>query len=114
MEDRKINSQTLFYFCFALWYGTEIIFKSTLSLPNIENYITYFVSFLLFIQIVFFQTYEPEELFKIVPMSIIIVIITINSSEFFILSAWLFVIAFKDADLDRAVGIAFKALTILN
>lgn len=114
MKELKLNSQSLFYFCFGLWYIAEILFKSTLSLAAIENYVTYFVSFLLFIQIVFFQTYEPEELFKIVPMSIIIVIITINSSEFFILSAWLFVIAFKDADLDRAVGIAFKALTILN
>ena len=112
MENRKLDSQTLFYICFGLWYFAEILFKSTLSLPDIENYMTYFVSFLLFIQIVFFQTYEPVELFRIVLISLLVVVITINSQEFNIMSAWLFIVAFKDADLDHTIKLAFKLLTI--
>ena len=72
---------------------------------------TYFISLLLFIQIVFFQTYAIEELVIIVPISILILLITINSQEFYILSSWLFIIAFKEADLDQVVRIAFKSLT---
>jgi len=112
MENKKLDSQTLFYFCFGLWYGTEIFFKSTISLPNIESFITFFVSFLLFIQIVFFQSYDVEELVKIIPISAIIAVSTINSGEFYLLSAWLFVVAFKDADMDRVMRISFKMLTV--
>ena len=106
MENRKLDSQTL------LWYGMEILFKSMLSLPAIENYVTYFVSFLLFIQIAFFQTYEPDELVEIVLISLLIIVITINSNEFYIMSSWLFILAFRDADLDKVVKIAYKLLTI--
>ena len=111
LNERKLDSQTLFYFCFGAWYVTEIIFKSTLSLPAIENYVTFFISFLLFIQIVVFQIYETEEIGIIVPISILVLVITITSQEFYILSSWLFIVAFKDADLDHVVRLAFKSLT---
>lgn len=116
---RAIRVKDFFIFIFAFWYSTEILFSSTLieifgeSFDEINSRINLLVFGLLMCQILFFQTYTKNELIMIVAITVPVVISTILSGQKTIMSSWMFIVAAKDADLDKIIRIAYKILLIM-
>ena len=109
-----LNLDTLFYFCFILWYSTEIIFRTNISVDaTLEKGISYFVLGLLIIQDFAYQEYEIRELIIIVAGSVLITVSAILCGENSILSAWLFIISFKNCSFKKTVNYAYRILSIV-
>lgn len=117
--NRKIRLKSLYMYIFIFWYSTEILFNSTLdnimgvSADKISNLIAWLVFGLLMIQIGFFQSYTKRELMIIVMITLPIVIATFLSGNRSLMSAWMFVVAAKNVDLDDVICVAYKILSIM-
>ena len=117
--NRKIRMKSLYMYIFIFWYSTEILFNSTLdnilgvSVDNISNLIAWMVFGLLMLQIILFQSYTKRELMIIVMITLPIVIATFLSGNRSLLSAWMFVVAAKNVDLDDVICVAYKILSIM-
>lgn len=117
--NRKVRLKSLYMYIFIFWYSTEILFNSTLdnimgvSVDKISNLIAWLVFGLLMIQIVFFQSYTKRELMIIVMITLPIVIATFLSGNRSLMSAWMFVVAAKNVDLDDVICVAYKILSIM-
>lgn len=117
--NRKIRLKSLYMYIFIFWYSTEILFNSTLdniigiSIDIVSDFIAWLVFGLLMIQIVFFQSYTKKELTAIVMVTLPIVIATFLSGNRSLLSAWMFVVAAKNIDLDDVICMAYKILSIM-
>ena len=117
--NKTIRLKNFFLYIFTFWYGTEIIFNSTLinaqGIPfgRLNSITTWLVFGLLMLQIVLFQSYTRRELLIIVSITLPIAAATVLSGQRTILSAWMFVVAAKNADLDRVIQRAYKILLVL-
>ncbi|MCM1155766.1 MAG: hypothetical protein NC392_10470 [Roseburia sp.] len=104
---------------FIFWYSTEIIFNTTLDtimgipVNTLGNVINVLIFCALMVQIVVFQSYTKRELIIIIGITIPIVIATILSDSRPILSAWMFIVAAKNSDLDKIIHTAYKILLIM-
>ena len=118
--NRTIRLKNFFLYIFTFWYGTEIIFNSTLFdmqsgvYDRINIIATWLVFGLLMMQIVFFQSYTRRELMVIVSVTLPMVAATVLSGQRTILSAWMFIVAAKNIDLDSVIQRAYKILLILT
>ena len=61
----------------------------------------------------FFQSYKKRELVMIVVITLPIVCATVLSGSKSILSAWMFIVAAKNIDLDKVVRAAYKILLFM-
>lgn len=106
---RTIKIKNFFLYIFTFWYSTEIIFNSTLinkmgsSFDKLNNIITWIVFGLLMFQILFFQLYTRRELLIIAGVTLPIVVATVLSGQRTILSAWMFIVAAKNVELEKVI-----------
>ena len=116
---RTIKLKNFFIYIFILWYSTEIIYNSTLenimgiSVEKISDVVTWLIFALLMLQIVFFQSYKKRELIIIAVITIPVVIATVLSGQRTMMSAWMFVVASKNVDLDDVIRTAYKILLVM-
>lgn len=116
---RRTLSEYYFYFIFAIWFGTEILFNTTIkkifdySLTELNDGMAILVLIFLVIQIVFVQDYSINEVLKISLLSLIFALATVRSNHKTFISMWLFVIAAKYVDLDKVAKIAYGLLTTI-
>lgn len=116
---KTIKLKNFFIYIFILWYSTELIYNSTLknimgiSVEKISDIVTWLVFALLMLQIVFFQSYKKRELIIIVAITIPVIIATVLSDQRTMMSAWMFVVASKNVDLDDVIRIAYKILLVM-
>lgn len=120
IKKRKANIYTNFFtFIFIIWYGTEIIYNTTLktilgvSIRKWNNITSWVVFALLMVQIFFFQSYKRKELIAILTITLPLVIATILSGNRQMLSTWMFIVASKNVDFDKLVRIAYKISFIM-
>ncbi len=114
-----------YYYCnfymliFFIWYSTEIIFNTTLKsifgvpIKTVSDLVNWLIFAMLMVQIIFFQSYKKRELVMIVVITLPIVCATVLSGSKSILSAWMFIVAAKNIDLDKAVRAAYKILLFM-
>ena len=113
----KLNN--LFRPIFIFWYATEILFNTTLEsffgipISQLNSIVNYIVLIFLIIQISFFQIYRKKEIIIITCISIPIIVAAAKSTNFSLLSAWMFIIASKKSDFDEIVDIAYKILCVM-
>ncbi len=118
-ERYREGAFSLFPLSFALWFIAEILFNTTLGdvLPvnfeRISGMMDYTVFFLLLIQIVFFQVYSPWELLSIVLLTLPIAVSTLLSGSVRVMGTWMFIVAFRYADLDKIISMAYRILGIM-
>ena len=116
----EISKEKLYYFAFVLWF----IFAGLLPRTSFSVEEMAFVDFtnrcadmlvlvICSVIIVFFQRYEKEELTKIASASIFILISSILSGNFKILSVWLFVVAGKEIEFDKIVRLVYRMSVFL-
>lgn len=111
--------QNFYLFIFILWYGTEIVFNTTLKtilgfpISKINNIVNWLIFVLLMIQIIFFQSYRKKELAIIMGITLPIVVATILSGSKQLLSAWMFIVAAKNSKLDKIIHTAYIILIIM-
>lgn len=116
---KTIKLKNFFIYIFILWYSTEIIYNSTLenimgiSVEKISDVVTWLVFALLMLQIVFFQSYKKRELIIIAAITIPVVIATVLSGQRTMMSAWMFVVASKNVELDDVIRTAYKILLVM-
>ncbi len=116
---RTIKLKNFFIYIFILWYSTEIIYNSTLknimgiSVGKISDVVTWLVFALLMFQIVFFQSYKKREVIIIVVITIPIIIATVLSGQRTMMSAWMFIVASKNVDLDDVIRTAYRILLVM-
>ena len=116
---KTIKLKNFFIYIFILWYSTEIIYNSTLesimgiSVEKISDVVTWLVFALLMFQIVFFQSYKKRELIIIAAITIPVVIATVLSGQRTMMSAWMFVVASKNVELDDVIRTAYKILLVM-
>lgn len=119
--NKQYQSRTcgLFPLSFALWFTAEILFNTTLGevlpvdLEQISNITDHAVFLLLLIQIMFFQAYTPRELFAIALITLPIAVSTLLSGSVRVMGTWMFIVAFRYADLDEIVSMAYRILRIM-
>ncbi|WP_026670887.1 hypothetical protein [Butyrivibrio sp. AE3006] len=122
----KISSY-LFYYIFALWYTTEIVFNTDLlgycnsalnNIMEIQNadinfYISVLVFVLLIVKICFLQKYSVNELLIIAFISLPVAFATIQSHDRVMVSLIMFVVASKNTDLNKTIRIVLIISLIL-
>ncbi len=114
-----MNVKNFFTFIFTLWYGTEIIFNTTLksilgiSIGVLNNIVSWFVFALLMIQIIFLQSYKKKELIVVMAITLPLIIATVLSGNRQMLSTWMFIVAAKNDDFDKIVRIAYRISLIM-
>ena len=119
-EYRKKISEYYFYFVFSIWFGTEILFNTTIkeifdySLAELNDNMAIVVLIMLVIQIVIIQDYSLKELMVVGPVSLVIAYTTLNANHKALISMWLFVIAAKYIDLDRVARLAYALLLAIT
>ncbi len=113
---RNKISEHYFYFVFSVWFGTEILFNTTIkevfgySLAELNDGMAIVVLIMLAVQIVIIQDYSLKELMVVAPISLVIAYATLNANHKALISMWLFVIAAKYIDVDRVARIAYTLL----
>lgn len=118
-ERYRDGACSLFPLAFALWFIAEILFNTTLeeiipvNLDQISSMMDYVVFFLLLIQIVFFQTYSPWELISIILITLPMAVSTLLSGSVRVMGTWMFIVAFRYADLDEVISTAYRILGIM-
>lgn len=120
IEYRKKTCEYYFYFVFSIWFGTEILFNTTIkeifdySLAELNDNMAIVVLIMLVIQIVIIQDYSLKELMVVGPVSLVIAYTTLNANHKALISMWLFVIAAKYIDLDRVARLAYALLLAIT
>lgn len=116
---KTIRLKNFFIYIFILWYSVEIIYNSTLKsimgipVEKISGVVTWLVFALLMVQIVLFQSYTKKELIVIAVITLPIVVATVLSGQRTMMSAWMFVVASKNTELDHVIRTAYKILLIM-
>ncbi len=114
----KIREE-LIYYIFGLWYITAF-----LSGANIEGLLGLDIEIItsvaktvilcgLVAQLFFFQVYTRQEMFVIVAMSVLLAIVTYNSSYNYMATCWIFIFASKNLEMDRLVRITYYLSIIM-
>jgi hypothetical protein len=113
MSKREEFGKIFIYFVLSLWFGTEVLFNSTLDklfiwkMSDVNDQMALVVLVLLMIQIVFFQQYTVREVVIVATLSLPIIYATMNSDHNKMMSTWIFIIAAKYIDFDRIIRIAY-------
>ena len=84
-----------------------------ISVGKISDVVTWLVFALLMFQIVFFQSYKKREVIIIVVITIPIIIATVLSGQRTMMSAWMFIVASKNVDLDDVIRTAYRILLVM-
>lgn len=112
-------AQNFYLFIFAFWYGTEIIFNSTLDyilgirIDAWSNLVSWLVFIFLMLQILFMQSYKKKELVAIILITLPIVISAVLSGNRSLLSLWMFIVGAKKISFDKTIQTAYKILLIM-
>lgn len=107
------------YFIIAIWFGSEILLNTTLEKvlfwdrAVVNENIAWITLGLLAIQIIVFQRYEVKELVLVFSLSVPIVLGALNSGHNIMMSAWLFIIASKSINVEKALKEMFFLLVLL-
>lgn len=113
MDKRELFGQKFIYFILTLWFGTEVLFNSTVErvlfwkTSELNEAMAVIVLALLVIQIVFFQKYQFQELLLISIISAPIILATLNSNHNKMISTWIFIVAVKHMDFDKIVRLSY-------
>lgn len=115
----NIRFHNLFIFTFILWYATEIVFNTTLktifgiSIESLNSFVNLLIFALLMIQIMLLlPSYGKKELLIIAVITMPVALAAFLSDHRSMLSAWMFVVASKNENMDRVIKTAFKILVI--
>lgn len=113
MKNKSVLGHNFIYLILAFWFGSEVIFNSKIEkifgweTSLLNDTFAYVVLVMLLIQIVFFQKYELKELAIVVITTGLIAIATLQSHHNIMMSTWLFIVATRDIDFEKAVKITY-------
>lgn len=113
---RMQKNDSLFCLVYLLWFASDLINRTNipkiLGVPvrTIDTSVNYIVLAGVFLYIVFGQVYEKIEVRKLIYISLPVVISTILSKDFRIISLTLFIIAARNIDIERLVLGIYKVL----
>lgn len=111
-------TENYFYFVFGLWFLEKIIVGTTaekilwVEINVWDTIISWSVLVLLLIKIFFLQRYTVKQFIMITVISFFFLLSVILSNDRRLLSAWLFIVAGKDVDIERVVKIARNILFV--
>lgn len=106
------------YLIFIVWFSTEILFKSTMEYfmlwkrQDANDVVAIIILVLSIIQITAFQEYSVREILILVMGSVPIIIGTMASNNYVMLSAWLFILTAKYTDFDKMVKLSYFILIV--
>ncbi len=112
-KKREEFGKHFIYFILILWIGTEVLFDSTIErlfgvdIKVINDSMAIVIFALLMAQIVLFQEYSKKELLIIAITSLFIIIATLNSNHNTMISTWIFIIASKNINFEKAIKITY-------
>jgi hypothetical protein len=113
LSKREQFGEKFIYFILVFWLGTSVLLDSTIEhyflwdKDIVNQFVDMAVLVMLILQIVFFQKYQIRELVIIGIISVLLVIVTVNSDNRMLMSTMIFVIASKYIDFDRFIKIAY-------
>lgn len=114
----KITPDNFFLFIFIFWDVTEIIFGTTvesiLGLPTNQanSMVSYIILLLLMVHIIVFQKFKEKELYAIMIISFPVIFSALKSSNYSLLSGWMFIIASQKSDFEKLIRTAYKILRL--
>ena len=106
------------YLIFVVWFSTEIVFNSTMEYfmfwkrQDANDVVAIIILLLSIIQITAFQEYSVREILILLLGSVPIIIGTMASNNYVMLSAWLFILTAKYTDFDRMVKLSYFILIV--
>ena len=115
----KITPDNFFLFIFIFWDVTEIIFGTTaesiLGLPTNQanSMVSYIILLLLMVHIIVFQKFKEKELYAIMIISFPVIFSALKSSNYSLLSGWMFIIASQKSDFEKLIRTAYKILRLM-
>lgn len=115
----KPSANTWILYTFIGWLICEFILNTYYDdnlkpfMQALNTYSNYIVLILLIVNILFLQSYEYDELIRIVIISIPIAVATLLSNNGNIMSCWLFIVASKNIEIDRMIDWAEKIFVIM-
>lgn len=119
LDKRESIGKAFIYIIIVFWFGSEILFNSTLNTilfwdrSAANRFMAVIIAVLLVIQIAFFQKYSFKELLIIAIASSAIMYSTYVSDNNIMMSAWLFVVASKYIDIDKIVAVLYVTMWIM-
>lgn len=109
-EEIKVSSEHLFYFSYVVYLVANFFFKFTtietvlgVNADLLANMVIYPLYILLFIKIIYYQSYSKNEVLKIISVGIIILISSYFSGVKLLVTAFIFIIAAKDIDINKVI-----------
>lgn len=112
----QVNNINLFYLIFILWNVVENLAITTfdnilgIKVSTINAINAFLILALLMLQIVFCQRYTLRQIVIILSITVPVVVSTLFSDINYILSAWMFIVASQNSDINKIVRIAYKIL----
>lgn len=106
------------YLIFTVWFSTEILFNSTMEYfmlwkrQDANDVVAIIILVLSIIQITAFQEYSGREILILVMGSAPIIVGTMTSNNYVMLSAWLFILTAKYTDFDKMVKLSYFILIV--
>lgn len=105
--------QKFIYVILIIWLSTEVLFDSNIEKLFIwekndaNDFMAVFVLVLLVLQIIVFQKYNFEEMVVIGSITAFIALATINSNHKTMMSTWIFIVAAKHLNIDKAIKVSY-------
>ncbi len=105
--------QRFIYVILVIWLSTEVLFSSNIEYVFIwrkevaNQFVAVLVFVLLMIHVVVLQKYALEEMLLIATLTIPIALATNNSNHKTMMATWIFVVAAKYLDIDKAIKMAY-------
>lgn len=115
---KRNTRNNLFYVACWIWCIISLLYSMSFppSMGAIINQLNkvgdILVLVLLTIQILFFQIYEKKQLIIIMIVSSAIIVSAVKSSNYVLLSTWVFILACKNVDYEDAIRIPFILIAI--
>ena len=116
---RQNLASDFIYFVLSFWLISEIVVGTTakeilnISIDAFNSVSNWITLILLLIQILCFQTYTYKQLLRIGIVSVPIIVSAYVSSYYILLSAWMFVVAGKGLNFDKAVRLMRNILIVM-
>ena len=113
MGKRERFGQIFIYFVLTLWFASEVILGSNLDKiiiwkrEDINVSLDFIILALLLAQIILFQKYSFKELVLIMVISIPIILATIYSDHYKMMSTWIFIISAKYIDFEKVARLSY-------
>ncbi len=113
LSKREVFGQKFYYLVLALWAGSGVIFNSTLEyvlwwkFDDANRTIDILILVLLVIHILMFQKYDIRSGLFILLGTILVSVATINSNHNTLMATWIFIVASKHLDFDKAIRVVY-------